>query len=35
MIPIPGASRPASIVDSTHAVDLVLTDDEVTALSHA
>ncbi|GAA3800464.1 aldo/keto reductase [Cellulomonas soli] len=35
VIPIPGASRPASIVDSTHAVDLVLTDDEVTALSHA
>ncbi|WP_449385961.1 aldo/keto reductase [Cellulomonas soli] len=35
VIPIPGASRPASIVDSTHAVDLVLTDDELAALSIA
>lgn len=35
VIPIPGASRPASIVDSTHAVDLTLTDDELAALSRA
>jgi aryl-alcohol dehydrogenase-like predicted oxidoreductase len=33
VIPIPGASRPASIVDSIGAVDLVLSDDEVSTLS--
>ena len=29
VIPIPGASRPASITDSAHAADLTLTADEV------
>ena len=33
VVPIPGASRPASITDSAQAADLVLTDDEVTRLS--
>jgi aryl-alcohol dehydrogenase-like predicted oxidoreductase len=33
VIPIPGASRPASIVDSAAAADLTLTDDEVATLS--
>jgi aryl-alcohol dehydrogenase-like predicted oxidoreductase len=32
MIPIPGASRPESIVDSVKAVDLELTDDELAAI---
>ncbi|MCV2393197.1 aldo/keto reductase [Actinotalea sp. M2MS4P-6] len=32
VIPIPGASRPASIQDSARAVDLVLTEDEFAAL---
>jgi aryl-alcohol dehydrogenase-like predicted oxidoreductase len=32
MIPIPGASRPESILDSVKAVDLQLTDDELTAI---
>ncbi|GAA1056910.1 oxidoreductase [Agromyces luteolus] len=32
MIPIPGASRPETIVDSARAVDLRLTDDELTRL---
>ncbi|WP_069386878.1 aldo/keto reductase [Cellulosimicrobium cellulans] len=35
VIPIPGASRPASIRDSAGAADLVLTDDEVARLSAA
>jgi aryl-alcohol dehydrogenase-like predicted oxidoreductase len=35
VIPIPGASRPASILDSVRAPGLVLTDDEVAALSAA
>ncbi|MCU1509397.1 MAG: aldo/keto reductase [Glaciihabitans sp.] len=35
VIPIPGASRPASIIDSAKAADLVLTADEVAALSAA
>ncbi|WP_435736388.1 aldo/keto reductase [Cellulosimicrobium sp. PMB13] len=35
VIPIPGASRPESIRDSAGAVDLVLTDDEVSRLSAA
>jgi aryl-alcohol dehydrogenase-like predicted oxidoreductase len=35
VIPIPGASRPESIEDSAHAVDLVLTSDEMTLLSQA
>ena len=35
VIPIPGASRPASISDSAHAAELVLTDTEVAALSAA
>lgn len=35
VIPIPGASRPASILDSLGAVDLVLTTDELDTLSHA
>ncbi len=34
VLPIPGASRPASIEDSVLAADLVLTDDEVATLSH-
>jgi aryl-alcohol dehydrogenase-like predicted oxidoreductase len=33
VIPIPGASRPASIQDSAQAVDLVLTADEIARLS--
>lgn len=33
VIPIPGASRPASILDSVKAVDLVLSEDEVAQLS--
>ena len=33
VVPIPGASRPASIEDSARAVDLVLTADELTELS--
>ncbi|BDZ61636.1 aldo-keto reductase IolS [Demequina sediminis] len=33
VIPIPGASRPASITDSARAADLVLTPDEVATLS--
>lgn len=33
VVPIPGASRPASIVDSAGAVDLVLSDDELAPLS--
>ncbi len=32
VIPIPGASRPASVRDSAKAADLVLTEDEFTAL---
>jgi aryl-alcohol dehydrogenase-like predicted oxidoreductase len=32
MIPIPGASRPESILDSVKAVDLALTGDELTAI---
>lgn len=35
VIPIPGSSRPESIEDSAHAVDLVLTADEMTLLSQA
>ncbi|GAA1756682.1 aldo/keto reductase [Luedemannella helvata] len=35
VIPIPGASRPESILDSVAAVDLVLTDDEYAALDAA
>lgn len=35
VIPIPGASRPASVQDSAQAADLVLTDDEVARLSAA
>lgn len=35
VIPIPGASRPASIQDSVHAVDLHLTADEIALLSQA
>ena len=35
VIPIPGASRPASIRDSAGAADLTLTPDEVAALSNA
>ncbi len=35
VIPIPGASRPESITDSARAADLVLTPDEVAALSAA
>jgi len=34
VIPIPGASRPESILDSIQAVELVLDDDELTALSN-
>ena len=33
VIPIPGASRPESIIDSAKAADLVLTPEEITALS--
>lgn len=33
VIPIPGASRPASIQDSTHATEITLTDDQITELS--
>jgi len=33
VIPIPGASRPESIADSVRAVELVLSDDELDALS--
>jgi aryl-alcohol dehydrogenase-like predicted oxidoreductase len=33
VIPIPGASRPASILDSVAAADLVLSDDEIEKLS--
>jgi aryl-alcohol dehydrogenase-like predicted oxidoreductase len=32
MIPIPGASRPESILDSVQAIDLQLTDDELAAI---
>ena len=32
VIPIPGASRPESILDSVNAVDLELSDDELTAI---
>lgn len=35
VIPIPGARRAASIVDSAQAADLELTEDEVAALSHS
>ncbi len=35
VIPIPGASRPASVQDSVHAADLQLTADEVALLSQA
>jgi aryl-alcohol dehydrogenase-like predicted oxidoreductase len=35
VIPIPGASRPASIQDSVCAVDLDLTADEISKLSDA
>jgi aryl-alcohol dehydrogenase-like predicted oxidoreductase len=35
VIPIPGASRPASITDSAQAADLVLTGAEVERLSSA
>jgi len=35
MIPIPGASRPESILDSVEAVDLQLTDDELAAIGAA
>jgi aryl-alcohol dehydrogenase-like predicted oxidoreductase len=35
VIPIPGASRPASIQDSAHAPDLELTPDEISSLSEA
>ncbi len=35
VVPIPGASRPASIQDSAQAADLVLTPDEVAQLSAA
>lgn len=33
LVPIPGASRPASVRDSAAAADLVLTDDELTLLN--
>lgn len=35
VIPIPGASRPESIVDSAKAMDLTLTDEELSAISKA
>jgi len=35
VIPIPGASRPASITDSAQAADLVLTQEEIGRLSAA
>ena len=35
VIPIPGASRPESITDSARAVDLELTDEELTAITEA
>ena len=35
VIPIPGASRPASITDSAQAADLVLTEEEAGRLSAA
>jgi diketogulonate reductase-like aldo/keto reductase len=35
VIPIPGARRAASIVDSARAADLELASDEVAALSHS
>ena len=35
VIPIPGASRPASIQDSVRAADLDLTADEISKLSDA
>jgi aryl-alcohol dehydrogenase-like predicted oxidoreductase len=35
VLPIPGASRPASILDSVRAAELTLTDDEIAALSAA
>jgi aryl-alcohol dehydrogenase-like predicted oxidoreductase len=35
VIPIPGSSRPATIIDSATAVDVVLTDDEVATLDAA
>ena len=34
VIPIPGASRPESIIDSAQAADLVLTDEEFAAIDH-
>ena len=34
VIPIPGASRPASITDSAKAADLVLTTDEIDRLDN-
>ena len=35
VIPIPGARRPASIIDSAKAADLELSADEVEALSRS
>ena len=35
VVPIPGASRPASVQDSAQAVDLELTDEEIVDLSAA
>lgn len=35
VIPIPGASRPESVVDSVAAADIRLTDDELARLDHA
>ena len=33
VIPIPGASRPESILDSVQALDIALTDEELALLS--
>ena len=33
VLPIPGASRPASIIDSAAATHLTLTDDQLTRLN--
>ncbi len=35
MIPIPGASRPETITDSLHAIDLELSQDELDGISEA
>jgi aryl-alcohol dehydrogenase-like predicted oxidoreductase len=35
VIPIPGASRPVSIIDSAQAADLVLSEEQISSLREA